>query len=195
MDSTITVGITGGIGTGKSIICRALSIMGYPVFYSDDQAKLILENDPLTIEKVKEFFGESAYRDSKPDRGYIASKIFNQPELRSALNSIIHPKVRQKFVEWSENQNSSVVFNEAAILFETGAYKNFSYTILITAPEEIRINRIKKRDQAAAEEIRKRMASQWPDEQKIPMADFVIENDDQKAVLPQLSGILKKIKP
>ncbi|MBK9190971.1 MAG: dephospho-CoA kinase [Crocinitomicaceae bacterium] len=143
---------------------------------------------------MKELFGESAYHNSKPDRAYIAAKTFSKPDLRTSLNSIIHPKVRAEFNRWANLQNTTLVFNEAAILFETGAYKNFNYTILITAPEEIRINRILKRDQSTAREIKKRIDAQWTDEKKIPLADFVIENDDQKSVLPQLSEILKKIK-
>lgn len=193
MDSTITVGITGGIGTGKSIICRALSIMGYPVFYSDTVAKELLENDPETVKKVKQLFGDSAYIESKPNREYIASKVFVQPELRAALNSIIHPKVRDRFSAWTKAQNSSVVFNEAAILFETGAHKNYQFTILITSPEDIRLARILKRDDSSVDAVKKRMAAQWTDDKKIPLADFVIVNDEHKAILPQLSEILKKI--
>lgn len=195
MNSLITVGITGGIGTGKSLICRIIDIMGYPVFYSDKAAHDLVQNDEKVISSIKELFGDKAYKAGIYNRAFISSVVFEKKEKLNELNKIIHPAVRQSFQSWSEKQKKNIVFNEAAILFETGSYKNFSKTILVTAPENVRFTRVQQRDKMSVEEFKKRISNQWSDEKKIPLADFVIENDDEQAILPQLNNILQKIHP
>ena len=167
--------------------------MGYPVFYSDQEAKKILETDKAVRHDVTALLGDKAFANTIPNREYIGQKVFQDPEKLARLNSIIHPKVRQNFEDWKIKQNSKIVFNEAAILFETGAYKNFTKTVLVTAPKSLRINRVLSRNNTSLEEIETRMASQWDDSEKIKLADFVIENDDQRAVLLQLETMLKEL--
>lgn len=188
---TKTVGITGGIGAGKSIICELLSTMGYPVFNSDKAAKALM-NTTLKNEIVL-LFGEQAYTKNTLNRAYISKQVFNDRSKLEALNSIVHPAVRKAFRQFTENSNSLLVFNEAAILFETGAYKNFDAIILVTASMETRINRVIKRDNTSAEEVKKRMNNQWTDERKSSLTPFVIENSDNTLIIPQTVTVLNHL--
>jgi len=167
--------------------------MGYPVFYSDDEAKAILANDSAAIKEVTEIFGPLAYNEKGLDLKYISSQVFAQSELLDALNKIVHPKVRSVFNTWRSKQVSRIVFNEAAILFETGAYKNNNYNVLVTSPLQLRKKRIKMRDQLSDEQIESRISKQWSDEKKIPLADFVIVNDEEHLVLQQIQKIVEGI--
>lgn len=189
----IKVGLTGGIGSGKTYVSKIIESLGYTVFNSDDEAKKIM-NAPHVVAQVKEVFGENAYIDSSLNRKYIANLIFSDTNLKEKLNSIVHPAVRQAFVDWSEKQKNDIVFNEAAILFETGAYKQFDYTILVTADEETRIQRVIKRDDATHAEVKARINNQWTDEQKENLASFIIVNDYKKDVLAQIKTIIQQIK-
>jgi dephospho-CoA kinase len=185
------IGLTGGIGSGKSIICNILKIMGYPVFNSDDQAKLLMTTNNAVIQQIKNLFGEEAYIEDTLNRPYLASKVFYDEKLKLALNKIVHPAVRAAFDEWAILQKKPLVFNEAAILYETGAYKTFDYTVLVAAPEEIRIARVTSRDKTTIEEVEQRMKNQWKDEVKIEMASYVINNDDTTLVTPKVIAMLK----
>lgn len=193
MDKVITIGITGGIGSGKTYVCRIIEAMGYPVFYSDNIAKNILNTDADVIHKITNCFGTSAYLDGNLNKEFIASEIFKDESLRVAINNIVHPAVRTNFQSWCKNQKSKLVFNEAAILFETGAYNNFDYTILITASKQIKIDRLKKRDGLTEKDIQRRLDSQWKDEEKIPLANFVINNDETELLLPKVVDVIKII--
>lgn len=193
MKNYISVGITGGIGSGKSYICRTLEAMGYPVFFSDEQAKLLLVEDLEAIQAIKDLFGDRAYLNNQLNKSFLAEQIFSNPKLREEMNNVVHPLVRKRYSEWASNSDSPVVFNEAAILFETGSYKNFDYTILVTAPDDLRIKRTINRDGSSEEEIRSRMAAQWPDDKKIPLASFVIKNDEKEPLLPQIVNVLDQI--
>jgi len=184
------IGLTGGIGSGKSIICDVLKTIGYPVFNSDDEAKLLMVNNQEVIQRIKKIFGNEAYIGTKLNRPYLASKIFNDEHLKSELNNIVHPAVRKAFDNWSKNQKSSLVFNEAAILYETGAYKTFDHTVLVTAPEKLRIERVVARDNTTIKEIKQRINNQWKDEVKKTMASYVILNDDINLVIPQVLKML-----
>lgn len=185
-----TVGITGGIGSGKSIVSKIIEQFGFPVFYSDNVAKQILATDERVRYQVKLLLGEKAYIGNAPNREYIASQIFSNENLKNQLNAIIHPTVREAFTEWSKKQKGPMVFNEAAILFETGSYKYFDKVILVTAPVDIRIQRVQKRDRCTEDEVRNRMKNQWDDEKKIPLADYVIQNDDHHSLIAQLEKLL-----
>jgi len=187
------VGVTGGIGAGKSIVCRILSAMGYPVFNSDLQARSIINTDPSVKKEVISLFGEEAYHQNELDRKYIAKCVFNNKSLLTQLNNIVHPAVRREFSSWAKAQDASLVFNEAAILFETGTYKQYDAMLLVTASESTRIERVMERDQVSEEEVRKRMNKQWADEKKIPLADFCIENDKEKMLIPQVLETVSKL--
>lgn len=187
------IGLTGGIGSGKSIICDILNIMGYPVFNSDNEAKLLMVSDPEVIQQIKDVFGEEAYVGNALNRPYLANKVFKDESLKIALNNIVHPAVRNAFDSWAEKKNAKLVFNEAAILFETGAYKAFDYTVLVTAPEKTRIERVILRDKTTTEEVKLRMNNQWEDEIKKEMASYVINNENNTLVIPQVLKIIKSI--
>ena len=188
------VGITGGIGSGKSTVCRVLETMGFPVYYSDDEAKRLMHEDQELIADIKAAFGDQAYRDEKLNRPFIAEIIFREPDKKDALNHLVHPKVRADFARWSENQESGLVFQESALLFETGGYKLLDKTLLVTAPEEIRVERVSMRDNSSPEAVKARIRSQMSDEEKIPLADFVIRNDGRELVIPQILEAVETLK-
>jgi dephospho-CoA kinase len=193
LEKQITIGITGGIGAGKSTVCSIINILGYPVFYSDQAAKNILQTNQDVQSKLISLLGNETYQDGQLNRVYVASIIFSNPSILSEMNSIVHPAVRIAFSNWCKAQKSELVFNEAAILFETGAYKNFDYTVLVTCPQEIRLNRVIKRDASKKQDVLDRMNQQWTDQQKLQLADFEIKNDDQKLIIPQVIDLLKEL--
>lgn len=168
--------------------------MGYPVFYSDEVAKAIIAEDKEAISEIKKMFGEQAYLQSQLNQKYISDQVFQKPEMLDGLNKIVHPKVRNAFNEWKDQQKSNIVFNEAAILFETGAFKNNTLNVLITSPLSLRKSRLKIRSQMTDEQIERRISNQWPDEKKIPLADFVILNDESSLIIPQIQKVLAGIK-
>lgn len=194
MDSKKLIGITGGIGAGKSLVSRVLMAMGYPVFNSDDASRLIVNSDPTVILAIKQEFGEIAYNQGVLNRKLIGELVFDNPSKLTQLNKIIHPAVGKALADWKDQQTQQIVFNEAAIIFETGNYKKYDATILVTAPKQVRLLRVMKRDLASAEAVEKRMENQWTDEQKIALASYVVLNDDSTLLLPQLLEVLKLIK-
>lgn len=187
------IGLTGGIGSGKSIICEIIQVIGYPVFNSDNEAKLIMTNNSTVVKQVKNIFGEEAYIENTLNRPFLASKIFNNEQLKTALNNIVHPAVRKAFDDWALTQKKSLVFNEAAILFETGAYKTFDYTVLVTAPKDIRISRVTNRDNTTIGEVQQRMKNQWEDDIKKELATYTINNDNATLVVPQVLAMLEHL--
>jgi len=187
------IGITGGIGSGKSIICSIFEKMGFSVFYSDIVAKQILLTDIDVIQQLTNVIGPNLYIEGKINKELLANKIFKEEQVKLKVNQIIHPKVREYFDSWVSIQDSRLVFNEAAILFETGLYKKYDVNVLVTAPESIRINRSVLRDNSSKEVVKYRVNSQWTDEQKMKFADFIIVNDNLTPVLPQLEQILSEI--
>ena len=135
------IGLTGGIGSGKTYVAQILEKMGYPVYYSDTRAKELCNEDPLIIRQLKELLGNDAYKNEKLNKSFISNQVFSSPDLRESINSIIHPVVRNDFDQWLESLSShSLVFNEAAILFETKSYKRFDETILVYAPWKLKYN-------------------------------------------------------
>ncbi len=190
----LKIGITGGIGSGKTFVCHILEKLGYPIFYSDKEAKKLMNKNLDLIIKIKELLGNDAYLNGIIDKSFIARKIFETPTLRNELNAIVHPEVYLAFEKWSKSQPSNLVFNESALLFETESYKRFDKTILITADICLKIERIKKRDLLDEIEIKHRMNSQLSDEIKLKLADFVIENNEDKLLLPQLIQFINQLK-
>ena len=171
----LLIGITGGIGAGKSTVSRILKELGYPVYDADTAAKHLLQTDPGIISDVKKIFGESAYKNGEPDRKYIASVVYNDKEKLSALNNIIHPAVAGHFEKWlNDHTNSNILFKEAAILFESGSAKDMDLVIAVDAAPELRIKRIMDRDGRSESEIRKIMDSQLSAEELKNKSDFVL---------------------
>jgi len=188
------VGITGGIGAGKTLVCRIISAMGYPVFYSDKESKKILNSDPVVKAAILDLFGAQAYQNNELNRSFIAEQVFSNPEQLVRLNAIAHPAVRNAFEKWIIEQDSPLIFNEAAILFETGIYKNYDATVLVTAPIEVRISRVIARDRTDETSVRSRMDKQWTDDQKRTLADFEIVNNEDNFLIPQLLELIQKLK-
>lgn len=175
------------------MICSIIHAMGYPVFYSDKAAKDILNSNTDVKAKIRSIFGEKAYHNQELNRPFISKRIFNDQHLLSAINAVVHPAVRQAFSNWAEAQSSHLVFNEAAILFETGAYKLYDANVLVTAPETTRIERVMKRDKISEEAVRERINKQWPDSEKENLADHLIINDNTSLLIPQVSDLITKL--
>jgi len=183
-------GVTGGIGSGKTLICQVFEKLGVPVFYADQQARQIYDEDAQVKEAMIEYFGSGLYGPSGLRRDLLASKIFNDPEALRQVNSLVHPAVKRRFLQWCDQQKGAAyVIEEAAILFETGSHKDLDHTILVYAPEQIRVQRVMKRDGVDEEAVRARMAHQMSDEKKIDQAGSVIYNDGSRLVIPQILEI------
>ncbi|WP_310994349.1 dephospho-CoA kinase [Aequorivita marina] len=172
------IGLTGGIGSGKTTVAKMFAELGVPVYIADIEAKKLTNSSKLIRRELTELLGEEAYLEGVLNRKYVADKIFNDKALLEAVNKIIHPRVGAHFEAWAAQQNSAYVIQEAAILFENGSYKKFDKVILVTAPRETRIARVMERDNTAAAEVEQRMNNQWSDEKKKVLADFIIENID-----------------
>ncbi|MFM2038623.1 MAG: hypothetical protein RL432_1562 [Bacteroidota bacterium] len=180
------IGLTGGIGSGKTYIAGILEKMGYPVYYSDAQSKALTDTHPLIREKLVARFGREIYTAQGLNRKVLAELIFASEEHRLFVNELIHPLVRNNFEHWCSEQRSPIVFNEAAILFETGAYRQFDGTLLVVAPLELRIERVMQRDRCSQKEVEERMKSQWSDDQKIPLATAVITSNGKFPLVSQI---------
>ena len=170
------VGITGGIGSGKTRIVELFESLGVPCYIADREAKRLMNEDPDVKKAIIGLFGNEAYVSGRLDRTLLGDIVFTHPQKLKALNAIVHPAVAKDFKNWVDNQHYPYVIKEVAILFETGGYKQVDKTLLITAPKETRIARVMKRDASSKKSIIDRMQNQWSDDKKIPLADFVIEN-------------------
>lgn len=188
------VGLTGGIGSGKTLIASIFEKLNIPVFYADEEAKLLINNDPEVQKEIKAEFGEDIYQQGKLDKEKFASIIFHEQEKLQKVHQIVHSRVREVFATWADKQNAPYVIMEAAILFESGGYKFMDDNVLVYAPEELRIERVINRDNATAEDVKARIRHQQPDEEKINKADWVLYNDGKKMVLPQIIELDKILK-
>ncbi len=188
------IGLTGGIGAGKSVIGRILESFGFPVYYSDFEAKKLMNTDPIIREELSKLLDEEIYKSGQLDRERLAKIIFSSAGLRDEVNHLIHPRVREHFNFFcEENSMKKLIFNEAAILFETGAYENFDKNILVIAPDELRIKRVMKRDNISAQEVKNRINAQWSDARKKKLADHIIVNDGKTALLDQVKKIVDQL--
>ena len=170
------VGLTGGIGSGKSTIARLFSALGIAVYDSDTEAKKLINTSAEIKKRIVEVFGAEAYAEGVYNRAYMADIVFRNPDKLAVLNSIVHPVLADDFNQWVALQTSPYVIKEAAILFESGSYKNCDFIITVTAPETLRISRCMSRDGSTEAQVRARMAQQWTDAQRIALSDAVIEN-------------------
>jgi dephospho-CoA kinase len=191
----LTVGITGGIGSGKTTICKVFKLLGAPVFEADKVAKQLLDADPVIRQGLINLFGAEIYtRDAGVDRKKLAAIIFNDELQLTKMNELIHPVVREAFQIWKEKQQAAYVVHEAAILFESGFYKMMDFIILVTAPQEERIERVTRRDGTTREQVLERMSKQWPDEEKRKRATIEIKNGNRELVLPRIIEIDKQLR-
>ena len=185
----MVVGLTGGIGSGKSTIAKEFATLGIAVFNSDEQAKALIANNAQVKKHIIATFGEKAYLNGEYNRAYIAQIVFNNSEKLAILNGIVHPDLAKYFKQWAKKQTSPYVLKEAAILFESGSYKDCNYIITVTAPEEVRIARVMARDHCTEAQVRARMSQQWSDAQRIALSNAVIENIDLESAKEQVKRI------
>jgi dephospho-CoA kinase len=179
----LQIGLSGGIGSGKSTIAKVLEKMGYPVFYSDQVAKRLYDEHPVLQKHLVDLLGPEVYLNGQLNKQFLAEQLFSNAELKAQVSALVHPIVRSVFESWAQQQSSDLVFNEAAILFETGAYLLFDATVLVMAPLEIRIERVQKRDSISREEVLKRIANQWTDAKKMELTPHYIINDGRPLLL------------
>jgi dephospho-CoA kinase len=183
------VGVTGGIGSGKSLICRVFACLGVPVYDADSRAKSIMTTDGILIAQIKKEFGDLAYQtNGYLNRDYLSKLIFEDEAKRKKLNEIVHPRVAMDTDRWMlENREHPYVVREAALLIESGAYKNVDKVVLVTAPEELRIKRVLMRDpHRSKDEILKIIEAQMPEHEKEKWADLIIHNDESQLIVPQI---------
>lgn len=187
------VGLTGGIGSGKTTVARILETLGIPVYYADDAAKTIMNTDEGLKQQLMSHFGGDCYVDGQLDRKNLAGIVFNDPGKLALLNSLIHPVTIRHSEEWFRRQTSPYAVREAALIFESGASENLDFIIGVYAPKHIRLNRVMQRDGLSAEEIRKRMDRQINEEMKMKLCDAVIRNDEQELVIPQVMELHQRL--
>ena len=187
-------GITGGIGSGKTLVCSVFETIGVPVYYADQEAKRLMNRHPVLKESIEGLLGKEAYRDGELDRRYVGRRVFGNRDLLEQLNSLVHPAVREDYRNWVDGWSEvPYVVEEAAILFESGANRNLDITVLVYAPSELRIRRVMQRDGVSKEEVQRRMLHQMDEEEKRILADEVIVNDDREMLLPQIIALHEKI--
>lgn len=190
----IRIGITGGMGAGKSVISEMMRCLGIPVYDADIASKKILNSNTKVKTQLIELLGEEIFSNGQLNRPLMAQLIFNNNELLLKTNAIIHPAVFDDFIAWSEAQNKEVVACETAILFESGMVSYFDSILMVSAPLEIRIERCIKRNNFTREQVLERIAKQMDESKKIELSDFVIDNDNRKALYPQLKNFLNNLK-
>ena len=191
------IGLTGGIGSGKSTVANMFEKLGVPIYISDEKARFLMENSDVIKKRIVKLFGVNAYHDNSLNRSFIASKVFNNSILLSKLNAIVHPEVKIDFEYWLSKQKSVYVIKEVAILFETNSQSNFDYIISVVAPLKDRVKRIIKRGRQSESDILSIIKNQLPDSDKIKLSDFVIFNDlisnTETEILNLHNKILNKI--
>ena len=191
---SLKVGITGGIGSGKSFVAKIFKTLGVPFYDADKEAKALMHSSTDIRSGLIKAFGEQTYDAlGNLDRAYLSAKVFNDKAQLQLLNSIVHPVVIQHADDWAVAQQSAYSLKETALLFESGSYKSLDYTIVVTAPDDLRIKRVMARDQVSAEDVKKRMANQMPQDDKIQLADFIIQNDGSMPLLKQIIHIHEQL--
>lgn len=194
MHQPIQIGITGGIGSGKSLICRIFQVLNVPVYDADSQAKKLMTTDGILIDQIKKEFGSLSYnKDGVLNRELLSKTVFNQPEKLAKLNTMVHPRVAVDYSRWIHEQSGArYCLKEAALLFEAGSYQLLDKIIVVTAPDELRIRRVLQRDPYRNKtEVERIIKNQMPQEEKIKKADFVIKNDESELVVPEVLKLHK----
>jgi len=188
MSRPFTIGITGGIGAGKSVVCKVFQKLGVPVYDADSQARWLMNHSKELKRSIQSLFGEKSFLSGELDRAWVASQAFHHPELLNQLNALVHPAVAADFEEWTiKNASAKYVIKEAALLFETGSYKQLDHVILVTAPVAVRTQRVRLRDShRSVSDIEAIMNKQMSDVDKMPLADSILVNDGQSLLVPQI---------
>jgi len=189
----LKVGITGGIGSGKSTVAKIFELLGVPVYYADDAAKKLMSSDLILKQKIQEYFGENIYQNNILDRKALAALVFNAPEKLTLLNSFVHPATIADAEAWMLAQTAPYIIKEAAILFESGSHKQLDKIIGVSAPLPLRVQRAMQRDNISAEQIMERVARQMNEEEKMRLCDHVIYNDEQQLLIPQVIALHQQL--
>jgi dephospho-CoA kinase len=189
----LKIGLTGGIGSGKSTVAKIFEILGIPVYYADDAAKRLMNTDAELKKEIIRHFGDRAYAGGQLDRSYIAQRVFDNKENLQLLNSLVHPVTKHDAEKWMLQQTAPYAIKEAALIFETGLHEYLDYTIGVSAPQALRISRTMKRAEVSQEEVLNRMKNQMEEETKMGLCDFVIYNDEQQPVLSQVLQTHQKL--
>jgi dephospho-CoA kinase len=186
----VTIGVTGGIGSGKTTVCKVFEWLGIPVYYADLRARWLIENDEHLKSGILSLLGKEVYStEGKYLSKKVAERVFGNPDLLAQLNQLVHPVVKKDTLEWltaQKNQQIPYVLKEAALLFESGTYRDLDYILFVSAPLKVRMNRVMQRDGISAADFELRIKSQWPDRRKMKMSDFVIINDGRHSILNQI---------
>jgi len=190
---TWRIGVTGGIGSGKSLVCRIFELLGVPVYHADDRAKYLMENDPELKERLLETFGEAIFPGGKLDRKALAAKVFGNAKLLKSLNALVHPAVRQDTKSWFEEQSAPYAIKEAALIYETGAEQGLDRVIVVTAPLGLRLKRVHQRDGSSYRDILARINHQLPEKEKVKRADYLIRNNGKRSLIAQVIDIHQAI--
>lgn len=188
-----TVGVTGGIGSGKTTVCKVFAVLGIPVFNSDNEAKRLMQEDAGLRAQLAEAFGTSIFHAHGTDRRALAELVFNDSAALQRLNGLVHPAVRNAFARWTAVQQASYVVNEAAILVETKGHEQLDHLVVVSAPEELRIAWVMQRDKASEADVRARMRNQADDAMRLAAADSVVVNDGHTLVIPQVLAIHQQL--
>jgi len=187
------VGLTGGIGSGKTTVANYFKALNVPVYIADNEAKALMNRSKVIKRKLIKLFGDEAYVDNTLNKPFIASQIFSNQNLLKKMNAIVHPKVAKHFSNWVKKQNVPYVISEVAIIFENGSQGKYDYIITVVAPEQTRLNRVIKRDNSSEAKVKAIMNNQWTDQQKTEHSDFVINNTDLKDTKLQVENIHSKL--
>ena len=189
----LKVGITGGIGSGKSTVAHIFETFGIPVYYADAAAKKLMNEDEKLKQQVQQLFGEGAYRNGQLNRAFVSEQVFNNPEKLALLNSIVHPATIADAAKWMQQQSAPYAIKEAALIFESGAQENLEKVIGVFAPKAIRIKRVMDRDGITREEVLARMNKQINETIKMRLCNYVITNDEQQLLIPQVLAVHEKL--
>lgn len=189
----LKVGLTGGIGSGKSTVAQIFEVLGIPVYYADIEAKRLMNDDPELISFITKVFGKQAYTNKLLNRKYISSIVFSDPAKLELLNSIVHPATKKDSEKWMDQQTTLYAIHEAALIFEAKVSDRLDYVIGVSSPEQLRIKRTMQRDNVSHDEVVKRMNKQLDEETKMSKCDFVLLNDEQQLLIPQVVMLHEKL--
>lgn len=189
----LRVGITGGIGSGKSIVAKVFNSLGIPVYNADTAAKRLMQEDPQLVAAIKTSFGAAAYENGLLNRAYLADKVFRDPAQLELLNQLVHPVTIRDAANWMQQQQAPYALKEAALIFESGSQSELDFVIGVYAPKHLRIHRVMQRDGVTREAVIKRMDNQIEESLKMRLCDAVITNDDQQLVVPQVLALHEQL--
>jgi dephospho-CoA kinase len=189
----LKVGLTGGIGSGKTTVAKIFELLGVPVYYADEAAKRIMNEDDELKKSLQKQFGDAAYKNGELDRGYLSSKVFHDPYQLEFLNALVHPATLRDAANWMARQKTIYIIKEAALIFESGSSEQLDYVIGVYAPSSLRIKRTMERNGVTREEVVKRMNNQIDERIKMKLCDFVIYNDEEQLVIPQVLQLNQRL--